>query len=177
MIDLNRNVILSDLDYMKEAYKVATMLSTDPSTQNGAILVDEKGEIVAWGANHFCYGVQETEDRWKRPKKYKFVEHAERNAIYHAAERGIATRNTTMFCPWAACSDCARAIIQCGIKQVVTHHDPCADERFGMASSIMWLEEIKFAMEQFKEAGVTVRWLSEPINDYTIRFNGTEVKP
>jgi dCMP deaminase len=170
---------MNDLEraYFKDAYRVASQLSTDPSTQNGAVLVDANGDVVAWGANHFPYGVQETEERWRRPQKYKYVEHAERNAIYHAAERGIATRGLVMYCPWAACSDCSRAIIQSGIKEVVTHYDPCAAERFGQPASIMWLEEIKIAVEMFKEAGVNFRWVTDVIDEYDIRFNGKVVRP
>jgi deoxycytidylate deaminase len=93
---------------LKLAYEVAAEKSTDPSTQNGAVLVglpcsewthevNDQGqleyvqrkpcrEFIA-SANFFPQGVQESEERWTRPLKYKFVEHAERNVIYHLRSR------------------------------------------------------------------------------------------
>ena len=51
--------------------------------------------------------------------KYSFVEHAERNVIFEAARNGFKTYDLTMFCGWYACADCARAIVQAGIREVV----------------------------------------------------------
>ena len=111
-----------DVEFMLEAYRWAEKFSTDPSTQNGAVLVSfdgwRDGQIVAWGANHFPQGVLESDERWQRPLKYSYVEHAERNAIFDAAARGVATAGLTMYVPWFACADCGRAIIQAGISNI-----------------------------------------------------------
>ena len=105
---------------LKESYNLA-LSSRDPSTQNGAILVDIDYSIVSTGCNQFPAGVEENPTRWERPLKYKFIEHAERKVIYNACKNGVKTEGLTMVCGWAACTDCGRAIIESGIKRLVTH--------------------------------------------------------
>jgi dCMP deaminase len=169
---------MSDFEFLKKAYEFAIEHSTDPSTQNGAVLVKES-EIVASGANHFPRGVQELPERWQRPAKYQFVEHAERNAIFDAARNGVPTSGLTMYCPWFACADCARAIIQAGIVEVVGHYDPHAEYRFGQPVSDVWKNSIKVALGMLEEAGVKMRWIDDKIlsDEQTILFNGVSVSP
>ena len=59
--------------------------------------------------------------RWKSPEKYQWTEHAERNAIYNAARNGVALEGARLYLNWGGCpcSDCARAIIQVGIQEVI----------------------------------------------------------
>jgi len=133
-------------DLLKQAYEYAKQ-SNDMSTQNAAFLVDEDGKIYVKEMNRFPDGVKETAERWERPLKYKFVEHAERNAIYTAAREGIATNGLTMVCPWAPCSDCARAIIQSGLKKLITHFE--AYDR----SPDRWKPDIDIAIGKLKESG------------------------
>ena len=137
------------MDYKKHlirAYEIA-QFSQDPSTQNGAILIDNDENLISTGANNFCYGVKETPERWERPVKYKFVEHAERNAIYHAARDGEKTEGLTMVCGWAACCDCARAIVAAGITKLV-RHKKATDK-----SPEFWLKDIEVADQILKEGG------------------------
>ncbi len=59
-----------DMEMLRMAYGQAYKFSTDPSTQNGAVIrSDERQSIVALGANHFPGGVKEAEGRWERPMK------------------------------------------------------------------------------------------------------------
>lgn len=170
---------MDDLKFLRKAYTLAYNASTDGSTQNGAIIVSDRGEMVAQGANHFPRDVKDIPARWVRPIKYKYVEHAERNAIYDAAKKGVSTHNLTMYAAWAACSDCARAIIQAGIKRVVTHHDPLALTRLGQKTSDMWIEEISHAITMLKESGVTLDYYEDKLfeDDFTILYNGQRVSP
>lgn len=172
---------MDDIYFLKKAYQMAYLHSTDPSTQNGAVLVDPiTNTAVAFGANHFPEGVKETPERWERPAKYSWVEHAERNSIYDAAQNGVATKKLIMYCPWLACADCARAMIQSGIRHAVTHHDPNAETRFGMPVSSQWKDSIAVAFEMFKEAGVQVNWIDDKIytnDELKIRFNGKMISP
>lgn len=161
-------MILSDLDYLGLAYDIAINHSTDPSTQNGAILVDSNN-VVACGANHFPLGVIDSPDRWVRPAKYAWVEHAERNSIFDAAKRGVGTNNLTMYCPWFACADCARAIIQSGISEVVGHDTPVHGD-----GSQSWKDSIAIAYQMFDEAGIRYRNIVGVIGK-SIRFNGVVV--
>jgi dCMP deaminase len=103
---------------MAAAFNQATF-SPDPSTQNGAIVIDEDLRPIGIGFNAFPSGVEYRDERWERPLKYSYIEHAERSAIFDAAYDGYATRNTTMICPWAACADCARAICCSGISRLI----------------------------------------------------------
>lgn len=111
---------MSELDYLWLAYRYASTHSDDPSTHNGAVLVPLQGDII-YGTNHFPRGVLKTPDRLERPKKYAYMEHAERDTILKAADNGVQTRGATLYVPWYACADCARAIIEAGIIRVVGH--------------------------------------------------------
>ena len=125
----------------------AAGFSLDASKQNGAVLAYDDGRVLSLTAawNQFPMGVQMTEERWERPLKYRYVEHAERNAVYAAAAMGFPTLGMTLVCPWAACTDCARAIIQSRIVRLVTR-ERIPNER--------WDEEIAIADEMLAEAGV-----------------------
>jgi dCMP deaminase len=162
---------MTDLDYLRHAYKVAAEFSHDPVTQNGAVLVDEAGRIVAAGANTFPRGVRVTEHRTAKPLKYSFMEHAERNAIFEAASEGIQARGLVMYCAWAACADCGRAIIQAGVKELVTHAAEFHQDRPD------WNASIALAAEMFAEAGVVFRKVPGHVGGVKIRFNGQEVEP
>ena len=158
-------------ELLRLAYQCAAEESTDPNTQNGAILVNQDGEIVAKGANCFPKGVRETQKRWKRPEKYKYVEHAERNAIYDAARNGVSTEGLTMYCPWAACPDCARAIIQSGIERIVVHKD-IMDK-----SGDRWSGDIEIAIGMFNESGVVYESYKGEIGGVEILFDSETYSP
>lgn len=161
----------SHLDYLLIAYKHAQKFSTDPSSQNAALLVDPNGTIFVQAANYFPSGVEETPERWERPLKYSFVEHAERNAIYAAAADGFSTRGCTMYVPWFACADCARAIIQCGIVEVIGHDAPIHKSRQD------WHKSVEVAEIMFKEAGVKFSRIPGEMKGIKIRFNGELLEP
>lgn len=139
---------------MLTAYKLATY-SPDPSTQNGAVLMDSiTGRIRSqhMGVNTFPPGVVESKARLERPQKYMYIEHAERRCIFNAAVAGVDFRNMTMVAPWAACADCARAIISVGI-QILVRHD---EAMIRGSKNERWLESIKVADAMMEEAGVDV---------------------
>jgi len=56
-----------------------------------------------------------------RPAKYRWTEHAERNAIFSAARMGVSIVGATMYLPWFPCAECARAIVQSGIGALVAY--------------------------------------------------------
>lgn len=119
------NQALWDKRYLNLAQTISTW-SEDRSTNLGAIIVSSNNAILSVGYNGFPRGVnQHVEERHARPAKYTFTEHAERNAIYNAARNSIPIFGATlyMFSPIAGppCGDCARGVIQSGIKRVVVH--------------------------------------------------------
>lgn len=139
-----------DTYFLKMAMLVATK-SKDDSTQVGCVIVGLDNEIVSTGFNGFPRGVNEDEEaRWERPAKYFRAEHAERNAIYNAARMGARTRDCTAYMTAPPCADCARALIQAGIR--VVYH-PAVHE---FANREKWAESHDYALSMLKEADVTV---------------------
>jgi dCMP deaminase len=139
--------------YLKLAHQISEK-SKDRSTKVGAVIVGPANEVRSIGYNGFPRGVDDAaEHRHERPAKYYFAEHGERNAIYNAARVGIPTEGCTIYVtskPYrlACCADCARAIIQSGIKRVVHEPLPPPEE------STVWAESMKATFEMFKEAGI-----------------------
>jgi len=97
--------------------------SKDTSTKVGSVIVGPENEVRSLGFNGFPRGVQDTgieiQNRYMRPQKYKWTEHAERNAIYNAARMGVPLRGTRIYVPYLPCCDCMRAIIQSGIESII----------------------------------------------------------
>jgi len=133
--------------------------SRDPSTKTGAVIVDDEHNVRSVGYNGFPRGVDDTiESRYVRPEKYKWMEHAERNAIFAAALHGTPTGWCSMYTAWHPCSDCARAIVQSGIKAVIIDGrkykgDSDADAR--------WAEDFVIARQILQEGGVDVEILDK----------------
>lgn len=136
-------------EFLKAITEEAQKTSLDRSTRVGCVIL-RKGapaEEGIFAANSFPEGVHvEVEARHERPAKYKWTEHAERNAIYVAARHGLATEGATMYLPWYPCADCARAIIQCGIAELVCYEPNWNDKTWG--------EDFKIAAQMLSEAGV-----------------------
>ena len=125
--------------------------SKDKSTKVGCVIVDDDNTPISTGFNSFPRGVDDTiEERHERPAKYLYTEHAERNAIYNAARQIL--KGTTLVLQGApcTCADCARGIIQSGIKKIIVVKDE---------STILkgdWDADFTAAFEMFSEAGVEV---------------------
>ena len=138
--------------FMELALHISTW-SKDPSTKVGCIVVGPDKEIRSQGYNGFPRGVDDgAAYRQIRPTKYAFYEHAERNAVYNAVLIGASLRGCTLYVTMPPCSDCARAIIQSGIKQVYFMAPPREDANVQTAGN--WRETISSSFEMFSEAGV-----------------------
>lgn len=161
-------------EYDREALRLAyeeARYSTDRSTQNGAMIVNQ-GYIIGSGSNHFPRGVAETDARMVRPTKYLYVVHAEAEAVYDAARRGNSTDGATMYSPWAACNECAKSIIEAGIVRVVVHKEAIEQ------SHSQWSDPIRIALEMFQEAGVEYVLFSAQYKDgLSLLFNGNYWEP
>jgi len=168
-------------ELLRIAYEEAAK-SPDPSTQNGAILVDEQGNVLVKDHNRFPKNVKYLPERWERPLKYKVIEHAERNVIFKQARQpstwhkkydGVVsgTQGMTMVCPWAACSDCARAIIEAGIVRLVTH------KQAGDRSPDFWRKEIDVAFTMLREAGVEIIEFDGEVGGPEVRHSGETWNP
>jgi deoxycytidylate deaminase len=104
--------------YMALTYIIASR-SKDPSTQIGAIVVDQDNRPLGIGYNGAPQPIPDDEINWTRPDKYVFIEHAEINAMDHAS-RGIHTlAGCTIYVSAMPCPNCMRRIVSCRIKRVV----------------------------------------------------------
>lgn len=159
--------------FLYEAYQYAVN-SPDPSTQNGAVIIGRDGRLrCGFGYNGFpvgydSYRVESTPERLERPLKYSYVEHAERAAIFRAAYVGESTRCGTMYVPWYACTECARAIVMSGISLVVGH------KQMYDKTTERWKESIAIAMGILDEGGVRHYLADGNIGDphLELRFDG-----
>lgn len=159
-----------DSSLLMQAYNIAQQ-SPDNSNQNGAILVNDN-QVIGAAYNDFPQGIKFTSERSStRPEKYRYFEHAERNAILMAARHGKRVKGATMYCPWASCCPCARAIIQSGVKRLVVHWS-----RMVMTPD-RWIAEVDQAWEMMKEAGIEIVSILEPIYAASILVNGISWTP
>lgn len=130
--------------------------SKDPSTQVGALIVSDNNRIRTAGFNGFPSRIEDLPERLhNREVKYSLIIHAEMNAILQAAEEGIQVKDCRMYCTLLPCNQCAIAITQVGIKEVITPApklDPSYDR---------WEESFRQTLEIFREAGVTVRFVKQ----------------
>jgi dCMP deaminase len=123
--------------------------SKDPSTGVGAVAIGNKGQVLAQGYNGFPRRVTESPERLNnREIKYQFVVHAEMNCIYNAGYNGTQLDDSTLYVyGLPVCNECAKGIIQVGIKRVVIpKHGPDVPDR--------WKISILDTQKMFKEAGV-----------------------
>ncbi len=139
-----------DKRFMELACHIAQW-SKDRYTKVGCVIVGSDNEIRSTGYNGFPRGIDDDlEERHYRPEKYVWTEHAERNAIYNAARIGVSLQGSRMYLPWFPCMDCARAIVQSGISELIAIEPDLEHERWGA--------DFKHALLLFAEAGVKVRW-------------------
>ena len=143
--------------FINMAYLTA-LKSKDPRTQVGAVVVGPNREVRSTGYNGLCRGENdENVLLWQHPLKLAVVEHAERNSLYNMARAGIPSDGCTMYCTWGPpCADCARAIVQSGIKELVCHAE--------FPGSPGWLESSYNGAGLLARAGVTLRfWSGVPL--------------
>lgn len=136
--------------YMEIAY-ATSRFSKDESTQVGAVIIGPTNEVRSLGYNgapRGCSADDGVDARGRtRPEKYFWFSHAELNAITNAARVGVPLDGSTIVVTHPPCMDCARAIVQAGIKQVVAVR-PAAEfaER--------WIEHTRRVQTLFSECKV-----------------------
>ncbi|KKN05031.1 hypothetical protein LCGC14_1091410 [marine sediment metagenome] len=135
-------------NYFLGICEAVSLRSKDTSTKLGAVIVGPGNKIQSTGYNSFPSGIDDNVPaRQKRPEKYKWFEHAERNAIYLAARWGTSLNGCRLYCQWPPCPDCARGVIQAGIIKVI-----CKT----LIVPTRWKDDMEMAMQMLGEAGVKV---------------------
>ncbi len=120
-----REDVLSWDEYFMGLAHLSAKRSKDPNTQVGAAIVDENHRVVSVGYNGLPKGCSDDEFPWEREgdvldTKYAFVVHAELNAILNSK---WPVNNCTIYVSLFPCNECAKAIIQSGIKRIVYESD------------------------------------------------------
>ncbi len=146
-----RKVIDWDTYFMSIAH-LSALRSKDPNTGVGAVIVDDMHRIVSIGYNGMPRGVDESMFPWEREgsflnTKYAYVVHAELNAILNS---GRSVSGCALYVSLFPCNECAKAIIQSGIKTVVYESDKYADTDGTIASKKM-LQAAGIELRQLKE--------------------------
>lgn len=141
------NCIKWNKRYAELAKHVASW-SKDPSRKIGAVAVGAKGQVLAQGYNGFPRGINDSAERLlNREEKYKYVVHAEMNVIYNASYNGVSLDGADLYVyGLPVCSECAKGIIQVGIKKVYIF----CEEKIPST----WYESWYRTKAMFDEAGV-----------------------
>ncbi len=162
-----RQDYLSWDEYFMGIAILSSYRSKDPNTQVGACIVNEKNRIMSMGYNGLPAGCDDDEFPWEREgdefdTKYPYVCHAELNAILN--NRGANLENCRIYVALFPCNECAKAIIQSGIKEVVYLSDKYAESTNVRASKRM-----------FTAAGVKMTKLEPKRDSITLSFDSTKV--
>lgn len=140
--------VISWDEYFMGIAHLSALRSKDPSTQVGAVIVDDANKIVGIGYNGFPIGVSDDDFPWNREgdfqtSKYAYVVHAELNAILNAPRE---VKGCTLYVSLFPCNECAKAIIQSGIREIVYEDDKYAET-----------DSVIVSKKMLNEAGVKIR--------------------
>lgn len=138
--------------FMSMVYLVASK-SKDERTHIGAVVVGPNNEIKTTGYNSFVRGLNDdVAKRQVKPEKDYWFEHAERNSIYNATLIGTSLKGCKIYTNGTPCMDCARAIVQAGIKEVIV------DKVWDDSNRGKDIHEADRTREMFKEVGINLRY-------------------
>ena len=145
-------------EYFMGVAILASMRSKDPSTQVGACIIDGDKRILSTGYNGFPQGCSDDEFPWNRDEslgetKYQYVVHAELNAILNASGKKLA--GSIVYVGLFPCNECAKAIIQSGIKEVVYLSDKYHDTP-SMSASRRMLDAAGVKYRQIKPTKASI---------------------
>ncbi len=147
---MKRTDYISWDEYFMGVASLSAMRSKDETSQVGACIVNQKNHIVGIGYNGFPIGCSDEELPWEREggfleTKYAYVVHAEPNAILNSS---VDLDGSRMYVTLFPCNECAKLIIQSGIKEVIYLEDKYHDDKIFVASRKL-----------FKMAGIKTRKL------------------
>jgi dCMP deaminase len=160
--ETKRTDYLSWDEYFMSVAVLSSLRSKDPNTQVGACIVNDGNRIVGIGYNGFPAGCSDEELPWGRGgeflnTKYPYVCHAEMNAVLNS-DFGRMT-NCRMYVNLFPCNECAKMIIQAGIRQIIYLNDKYPDD-----------EKFIAARRMFRLAGVEMIQMPVPTRTIAIDF-------
>lgn len=154
-------------EYFMGVALLSARRSKDPNTQVGACIVNDKNKIVGAGYNGLPMGCDDDEFPWEKQgdflqTKYPYICHAELNAILNNI--GMDLRGCKIYTALFPCNECAKAIIQSGIAEVIYLSDKYAGTDTAKASRLM-----------LDKAGVHCRKVITRISSIELSFNDADV--
>ncbi len=160
---MKRDDYLSWDEYFMGIAMLSGARSKDPGTQVGACIVNKAQRVMGLGYNGFPRGCSDDEYPWDRDgegveSKYLYVCHAELNAILNSVSIG-ALADCRIYVSLFPCNECAKAIIQAGIKEVVYLRDCYADS-----------DAVRASRRMFRSAGVKMRQIETSRAEHIISF-------
>ena len=134
--------VISWDEYFMGIAHLSAMRSKDPNTKVGACIVNSENKILSVGYNGFPIGLNDQKFPWNREggfkdTKYAYVVHAELNAILNS---NVSLKDAICYVTLLPCNDCAKAIIQSGIKKIVYESDKYAESDSTLVSKAMLKE-------------------------------------
>lgn len=141
---------------------LAAQRSKDPGTQVGACIVSSENKIVSVGYNGMPIGCSDDVFPWEREgdfleTKYPYVCHAELNAILNASSPKL--QGCKIYVSLFPCNECCKAIIQCGIREIIYISDKYADT-----------DSVKASKRMMDAAGVRYHQLKTDLEELTLSF-------
>ena len=153
-------------EYFMGIAMLAARRSKDPNTQVGACIVSQDNIIISTGYNGMPKGCSDDEFPWDRKgeneaaTKYPYVVHAELNAILNASGRDL--RGSRIYVALFPCNECAKAIIQSGIKEVIYLSDKYHDTMLNLVSKRMLsAADVKFTQLKTTVKSITLDFTPE----------------
>ena len=149
-------------EYFMGVAILSSMRSKDPNTQVGACIVSENHKILSMGYNGFPTGCSDDEFPWAREgdpleSKYFYTTHSELNAILNY--RGGSLEGAKLYVSLFPCNECAKAIIQSGIKEVIYNSNKYEDT-----------PSVQASMRMFDAAGVRYHQYHKSNREFNIRL-------
>ena len=162
---MKRTDYISWDEYFMGIAMLAAKRSKDPSTQVGACIVSDDNIIISTGYNGMPKGCSDDEFPWERDgadndTKYPYVVHAELNAILNANGRDL--RGSRIYVALFPCNECAKAIIQSGVKEVLYLSDKYKDTMGNLASKRMLdAAGVKYTKLKPEHSAITLDFVAE----------------
>lgn len=155
---MKRNDYISWDEYFMGVAILSSKRSKDPSTQVGACIVNKDKKIVGIGYNGFPHGIDDDTFPWGKEgeyvdTKYPYVVHAEPNAILNSTSSLVGC---TIYVTLFPCCECAKLIIQSGIKEIVYISDKHSHDDSTIASKRLF-EAAGVKLRQFKEMDIVIK--------------------
>ena len=160
---MKRTDYISWDEYFMGIAMLAARRSKDPNTQVGACIVSQDNIIISTGYNGMPKGCSDDDYPWERvgeQTKYPYVVHAELNAVLNANGRDL--RGSKLYVALFPCNECAKAIIQSGVKEVYYLSDKYADSMATLASKRMMMSAgVKFTQLRTNLKTITLDFVPE----------------